>query len=95
MAKYEEKHRWLQEVAISFGMDTKQLAKCMGYSRKMLYQVSAGMTKANPGRLGVAIYKLESISAEILEKDLKSAQEAHKKRMKLLDYMYERLQGRE
>ena len=91
MAKREEKHKRLQEISHSFGMDISEFCKCIGYSRQMLYQASCGMSNMNPGRLAVAIYKLEVLNEKILEKDIEMAKEEHNKRCRLLSELERRL----
>lgn len=84
MAKREERHKWLQELSHSFGMDISEFCKYIGYSRQMLYQASCGTSNMNPGRLAVAIYKLEVLNQKILEKDIETAKEEHNNRNRLL-----------
>ena len=80
-----EKHLWLKELANYFGMNTKQLADTIGYSRQMLYCASSGSCKLNQGHLGLAIFKLISLSDKILENDIQTAKDRHEFRRKLID----------
>lgn len=89
----EIKHKWLLETANAFGMDIKTLAKCMGYSRQMIYQANCGISHMEKGRLAVAMYKLQDINKKIYEEEKLVAKERFEHRNKLLDKLEDRLSG--
>lgn len=89
----ELKHKWLLETAKAFNMDIKNLAKCMGYSRQMIYQANCGISHMAKGRLAVAMYKLQDISNKIYEEEKQLAQERFVQRQKLIDELENRLSG--
>lgn len=89
----ENKHRWLAETARTFGMSISTFAKCMGYSRQMIYQTSCGISHMERGRLAVAMYKLQDINQKMYEAEKQLAKERFVQRNKLLEELENRLSG--
>lgn len=89
----ENKHRWLEETAWAFGMSISTFAKCMGYSRQMIYQTSCGLCRMERGRLAVAMYKLYDINQKMYEAEKQLAKERFVQRSKLLEELENRLSG--
>ena len=87
----KDKKNWLAEIAAAFGMNIKEFAAAMGYSRQSLYQANCGMTRLSKGRLAVAEYKLDVMNKKIMEAEIAMAEENFKKRSKLIDSLMDRL----
>jgi hypothetical protein len=81
----EKNHMWLKEIATSFGMSVIKFAEVVGYSRQTLYCASYGNCKLSKGHLGLAVFKLITLSNKILENDIQYAKECHEYRRKLID----------
>jgi hypothetical protein len=89
----KKKNYWLKEIATAFGMNIKDFADCMGYSRQSLYQGACGMTNLDKRRLAVSEYKLDVINQKLYEAEKAKADEMFQKRRKLIDSMIDRLGG--
>lgn len=89
----EIKHKWLMEIADSFGMNTQDFAAFLGYSRQMIYQVSCGQSGMNKGRLAVAMYKLSVRNEEIRQEEMRRADARFAYRQQLIEQLEERLGG--
>ena len=61
----KDKKNWLAEIAAAFGMNIKEFAAAMGYSRQSLYQANCGFTRLSKGRLAVAEYKLDVMNKKL------------------------------
>lgn len=90
----EVKHKWLAEIADSFGMNIKDFAAFLGYSRQMLYQVSSGRCGIHKGRLAVALYKLSVRNEEIRQEEMRQADRRFAYRQQLIEQLEERLGGK-
>lgn len=89
----EKKCYWLKEIATAFGMNIKDFAECMGYSRQALYMGACGMNTLNKRRLAVSRYKLDVLNQKLYEAEKAKADELFQKRRKLIDSLIDRLSG--
>ena len=90
----EEKNTyWLKEIATAFGMNVKEFADCMGYSRQALYQGASGTNALDKRRLAVSQYKLDVINQKMYEAEKAKADEMFQHRSKLIDSLIDRLSG--
>lgn len=87
----EYKHMWLLECSKAFGMNVKEFAEFIGYSRQALYQANEGIGRLDPRRLALAQFKLEVVSEKMHIEEQAKAEENFKKRNKLIDDIMERL----
>lgn len=87
------KHKWLVEIASQFGMNVKQFAESIGYSRQALYQASCGMSRLDKRRLAVAMYKLDVMNEKLLEAEKAAAVKRFEDRRKLIESLTDRLSG--
>ena len=87
----EYKHMWLLECAKAFGMNVKEFAGFIGYSRQALYQANEGIHKLDPMKLALAQFKLEVFSEKMHTEEQAKSEENFKKRNKLIDDLMERL----
>lgn len=89
----EKNSYWLKEIATAFGMNIKDFAECMGYSRQALYQGACGMNSLDKRRLAVSQYKLDVINQKLYEAEKAKADEMFQNRRKLIDSLINRLSG--
>lgn len=87
----EYKHKWLLDIANSFGMSVTQFAECIGYTRQAIYLANEGRSRLDPRRLGVAQYELDAMSQKMFDDEIAKAKERFYKRNKLIDELMERL----
>ena len=86
----EPEKKWLSQCAKAFGMNVKEFAECIGYSRQAMYQANEGITRLDARRLGVSQYKLDAISQKILDDEIAKAKANFYERNKLIEELIER-----
>lgn len=84
-------HRWLKEIAYAFGMSIDKFAETIGYSRQTLYCASYGSCKLSKERFGLALFKLAVVSKNVLENDIRLAEERYEHRRKMINEFAKRL----
>ena len=89
----EYKHKWLLECANAYGMNVKDFAEFMGYSRQALYQANEGTARLDPRRLALAQFKLEAVSEKMLAEETARAKENFAKRNELIEALMDKLGG--
>ena len=89
----EKNSYWLKEIATAFGMNIKDFAECMGYSRQALYKGACGKNALDKRRLAVSQFKLDVLNQKLYEAEKAKADEMFTKRRKLIESLTDRLSG--
>jgi DNA-binding XRE family transcriptional regulator len=76
------------EIAKSFGMNVKQLAASIGYTRQALYYIENDTIDPVRYRIDIAYQKLNEMSIRMMEDALKKAEEDFHARNRLVDEFF-------